>query len=139
MRAKTGEQKSADRTRSGLVPRSRRGDPTPPTSCNSREQSEFDLPSGRLVSLLLRHLQRAERQLLSETRLNFSTLKIFFLLTHRSGTESPVWQVAVFPLQDVALRPPSKKRPGLSASQRSNREVSVCSGWMYHISPAAQT
>lgn len=62
-------------------------------------------------------LQRPQRQLLSQTRLNFSTLKNIFLLTHRSGTESPVWQVALFPLQDVPLRPPSKKRPGLSDRQ----------------------
>lgn len=54
-----------------------------------------------------------------------------FLLTHRSGTESPAWQVAVFPLRDVPLRPPSKKRPGLSDSRCSNREVSVCSGLMH--------
>lgn len=51
-----------------------------------------------------------EIQLPSQTRLNFSTPRvILFFFTHHSGTASSLWQVAVFPLQEVPLWPPPKK------------------------------
>lgn len=64
-------QTFADSTRSRLA----RRDPTTPTSCNHREQNEFDPLIVRFASFLRR---RPEGQLLSETQLNFSSLKMFF-------------------------------------------------------------
>lgn len=103
---KTGEQESAEWTRSRLVRWSRR-----------REQNELDPLGGRFGSLLLQRPSASSTTAAFPDKAKLFHPENIFLLTHRSGTESPVWQVALFPLQDVPLRPPSKKRPGLSDRQ----------------------
>lgn len=109
VRAKTGEQKYAESTRSRLVRWSRRRHPTTTPSCNSREQNQFDLLSGRSVSLLLQRLQRAERQLLSETRLNFSTLKICFSSLTAVEPKAQSGRSLFFHYRTLLSGPPPKK------------------------------
>lgn len=105
----TGEQKCAESTRSRLVRQSRRRDPTTTTSCNYREQKEPDLLSGTFVSLLPQRLRRPERQLLSETRLNFSTLKIFFSSLAAVEPKAQSGRSLCFHYRTFLSGPPPKK------------------------------
>lgn len=100
-----------------------RRDPTTATSCDHREQNECDPLRSELASFPLR---RPEAELLSETRLNFSTLKIFFSSLTAAEPRARSGRSLVFHYKSFLSGPPSKKSRGLSASQRTGGELSVC-------------
>lgn len=103
---------------------SMRRDPTTAASCDHREQNEFGPVSTIRARFLLR---RPEGQLLFRDTAKLFHPENIFLLTHRSGAESSPWQVAVFPLQVVPLRPPPPLTKKDLACQTASGEVSACS------------
>lgn len=105
----TGEQKYAESTRSrlaraGTAPRRR-----PADFLQLQKQNELDPLSSRPEAFRA----SPEGQLPFRDRAKLFRPENIFLHTHRSGTEGSLWQVAVFPLQDVPLRPPLQKKTWL--------------------------
>lgn len=87
-------------------------------------------------------LQRPQRQLLSQTRLNFSTLKIFFSSLTAVEPKAQSGRSLFFHYRTfLSGLPPKKDLACQTDSQRGNTEVSVCSRLIYvsSKSPAAQS